>query len=98
LPVFQLLPGAKSIAMPDGRTIAADRRGRVRVDDSDAHAIAGSAAKRRYDAIQPVGTTFRGMGERTTRECACGHSPWPWVTTCPKCGSDLRTDTTTDSE
>jgi hypothetical protein len=89
VPVYQLLPGATSVKMPDGTTIAADRRGRIRVDDDAARAISGSAAKRRYDAIQEVATGFRGIGGPDAPECRCGFSPWSWQKSCPRCGSDL---------
>lgn len=86
---YQLLPGAKSVRMPDGRTLYADRRGRIKADDRDAHAIAGSAAMRRYDAITPVAPgRFAGSAPRGG-ECVCGHSPWPWQRVCPRCGAQL---------
>jgi hypothetical protein len=87
--VFQLLPGAKSIKMPDGRTIVADRRGRVTVDDNSARAISGSAAMRRYDAILPVAPgRYAGTGTGGG-ECSCGFALWPWHTACPKCSAPV---------
>lgn len=82
---FTVLPGARGFDLPDGRSFAADRRGRVRVPDEVGDAVVRSAAMRRYDAIlEPAaGRFFPGRGGFV---CPCGYAPWEWQTSCPRCG------------
>jgi hypothetical protein len=89
MPEFQLLPGARGLDFPDGRSIKADRRGRVKVYDDTAREIRGSAAFRRYDSMVDV-ASYRGHSDPDDVACACGFVPWAWTRTCPKCGSSLR--------
>lgn len=85
---FQLLGGALGVDLPDGRSLRADRRGRVVVDDADAAAFRGSSAMRRYDAIIEV-ASYRRVSGPDDRVCDCGFAPWPWQRECPRCGDAL---------
>ena len=85
---FQLLPGAVGVDLPDGRSVKADRRGRINVEDRDAAAISGSSALQFYDSIIKV-APGRFAAAPDEPSCACGYVPWPWVTVCPRCGDPL---------
>jgi hypothetical protein len=88
MPTFQLLPGAMGVDLPDGRSIKADRRGRIVVDDDAARQIAGSSAMHRYDSIIQV-APGRFASAPEAQSCHCGFVPWPWTTVCPRCGDPL---------
>jgi hypothetical protein len=88
VPEFVLLPGARGLDFDGGGRIQADRRHRVKVDDSTAAAIRGSAAMRRYDAIIEVvpGGSSASPGDYVHD---CGFAPWPWQEACPRCGDPI---------
>ena len=88
---FTLLGGAVGIDLPDGRSIKADHRGRVQVDDRDAAAIRQSSAMQHYDAILTV-APGRFSSTPDEQACGCGYVPWPWITVCPRCGDPLGED------
>ena len=72
-----------------GANVRADRRGRIVVSDEQAAEIRGSAAMRRYDAIQEI-APMRPTHVKGARVCPCGYAPWSWQKSCPKCGSELQ--------
>jgi hypothetical protein len=88
MPKFQLLPGARGMDFPDGRSMQADKHGRVEVDDVTARQIKGSAAYRRYDGMFQV-AEGRFFPTTNSPSCGCNFTPWPWQTVCPKCGASL---------
>lgn len=76
------------VDLPDGRSLKADRRQSITVDDTTAAQIRASSAMRRYDAIIEV----RSRGAVPTRDDyvhECGFAPWPWQTDCPRCGGTI---------
>lgn len=85
MPEFQLLPGAKGLDFPEGVTLRPDARGRLKVNDTVAARIRGSAAFRRYDTMVEVAPA-RFHAELDAFACECGFSPWPWQNDCPRCG------------
>jgi hypothetical protein len=88
MPTFQLLGGARGVDLPGGRSIQADRHGRVIVDDAAARQIRGSAAMRRYDAVLEV-IPGGSLAKATDYVHVCGFTPWPWQDVCPRCGGEL---------
>lgn len=89
MPTYQLLPGALGLDLPDGRSVQADRRGRVVVDEDDARAIRGSSAFRRYDSLIELAPGRFASAPDSPSCDGCGFVPWHWQRTCPRCGHAL---------
>ena len=89
MPQFRLLPGATGVDLPGGRSVKADHRSTITVDDATAAQIRSSSAMRRYDAVQEVHRRGGALPTRDDYVHTCGFAPWSWQTVCPRCGEAI---------